>query len=325
VPGLQRRSAYGLCCEIGFDWSWAPACPSGATPALHIQLGAPAPQVGAIAYETVAVRTGDRGAERPAMLLQRAADGQLRIAYADGATFVIDRTGAHIHGSADAPLGLDDLIVYLQGSVLGFVLRLRGAMCLHASAVEMGGRAFALVGSRGMGKSTSAAAFARMGLSVLTDDVLALEEGASGFDALPGLPRVMLWPESVHALWGSADALPRAVANWDKRYLDLAQPGYHFASRQVPLAAIYVLGERIGSADAPMIHELRGADALVELVTNTYSNDLLDARQRADELDVLGRLASQVRVRRVHAPDDRAAISATCAAIVDDFRGMKAS
>jgi len=254
--------------------------------------------------------------------VERGGDGHLHVAYADGAEFAIDPTCSEVFGVSTGALTHDDLLVYLQGPILGFVLRLRGVTCLHASAAAVAGRSFAVVGGAGMGKSTSAAVFARLGLEVLTDDVLVLRDRGTSFDVQPGLPRVLLWPESVAALFGDADALPRIVSTWGKRYLDLTRPGYRFARAASPLGAVYVLGPWLAPGAAPEITPLAGAGALARLVANTYANDFLDRRMRAEELEVLGRVATVVPIRLVRAPDDRGAVSLACQAILADFRSL---
>jgi hypothetical protein len=185
------------------------------------------------------------------------------------------------------------------------------------------GQAIAVVGMAGMGKSTSAAAFARLGLPVLTDDVLALRDDGDSFHVQPGLPRVLLWPPSAEALFGAADALPRIVNTWEKCYLDLRQPGYHFARQPAPLGAIYVLAERMDGPGQTEIRPFTGTEAVISLVANTYANDFLDARMRASEFEVLGRLVRHVPIRRVRAPHDRGAVTQVCEAILADFRGLQ--
>lgn len=254
------------------------------------------------------------------MRIGRGDDGHFRVVYHDGAEFAIDVTASEIFGISRTALTRDDLLVYLQGPILGFVLRLRGVTCLHASAAIADGRAFGVVGRGGIGKSTSAAILARMGLPVLTDDVLALADHGDAFDVQPGLPRVLLWSESVRALFGDAEALPRIVGTWDKRYLDLTLPRYRFGARATPLGALYVLGERLASGASPRITSLRGAEAMAYLLANTYANDFLDDNLRARELEVLGRLASHVPIRLVRAPDDRAKAANVCDALLADFR-----
>lgn len=256
----------------------------------------------------------------PIVRVGRGADGHFRVMYDDGAEFVIDASASEIFGIVrGGNLTLDDLLVYLQGPVLGFALRLRGVTCLHASAAIANGRAFGVVGRGGSGKSTSAAILARRGHPVLTDDVLALRDGGTAFDVQPGLPRVLLWSESVRDLFGDPEALPRIVGGWDKRYLDLTLPGYAFAAEAAPLGALYVCGDRVAADAAPEITELRGARAVAHLLANTYSNDFLDGGLHARELEVLGRLASRVPIRLVRAPDDRAKAAEVCDAVLADF------
>jgi hypothetical protein len=317
------RSTYGQGCAVNFDWSWCPPAHSDQAIDLRIALG------GLGRFEDVAGTSTVPYRQRPApdpsapplVRVGRGHDGHFRVTYSDGAEFAIDATASEVFGiSRSGALTLDDLLVYLQGPVLGFVLRLRGVTCLHASAAIWQERAFGVIGSGGMGKSTSAAILARMGLPVLTDDVLALVDRATAFDVQPGLPRVLLWPDSVSAVFGDPEALPRIVGTWDKRYLDLTLPGYRFGAQATPLGALYVLGERLARGDAPRITELRGAEAMPYLLANTYANDFLDAGLRARELEVLGRLGSQVPIRLVRAPNDRGKAAAVCEAILSDFR-----
>jgi hypothetical protein len=315
-------SLYGQACGVGFDWPWCPPAGTAREIELRIELGSLGrfdghPRADYVPYRQ---RAGRDHAQRPIVLIERGGDGHFRVAYADGAEFVIDATASEIFGVSRSDLTLDDLLVYLQGPILGFVLRLRGITCLHASAATLEGRAFAIVGGAGMGKSTSAAALARLGLDVLTDDVLALRDGGASFDVQPGLPRVLLWPESVTALFGDPEALPRVVSTWDKRYLDLTLPGYRFAQQAAPLGAIYVLGERLPAGDPPQITELEGSSALFHLIANTYANDFLDASLRARELEALGRVVRHVPVRLLRAPHDRRAVSRVCEAVVADLR-----
>ncbi|NIO13431.1 MAG: serine/threonine protein kinase, partial [Gammaproteobacteria bacterium] len=92
--------------------------------------------------------------------------------------------------------------------MLGFVLRLRGVLSLHASVIDINGEAVGFMGAAGAGKSTLAAAFAKKGFAVMSDDILALKPGDSAPFAQPGYPRLRLWPDSAVVLFGSASALP---------------------------------------------------------------------------------------------------------------------
>ncbi len=238
--------------------------------------------------------------------------------YADGVRFAVERCGREVF--ADWPDGytLEDACTYLVGPVMGLLLRLRGTVCLHASAVALGDRAIALLGLAGAGKSTAAATFACAGFPVLSDDVVALADKGEQILVQPGYPRVNLWPDSVRALFGSEEALPRITPTWDKRYMPLGQDGHSFASGPLPLGAIYILDRRDAALNAPIVEEVSGEEAFIALVANTYVNYLLDQDMRRNEFDVLARVVAGIPIRRVRMPAKASAVFDLCDAIAAD-------
>src|SRR5215472_15114316 len=64
--------------------------------------------------------------------------------YRDEVRFAVERHGREVWGAWPENYSLEDACTYLVGPVLGFVLRLRGVTCLHASAVAVDGQAIAL-------------------------------------------------------------------------------------------------------------------------------------------------------------------------------------
>ena len=107
--------------------------------------------------------------------------------YSDGVRFAVERRGHEVWGDWPENYTLEDACTYLLGPVIGFVLRRRGVTCLHASAVAFGEHAIALAGIPGSGKSTTAAAFAQLGYSVIADDVVALVEDGRELSSYTGL------------------------------------------------------------------------------------------------------------------------------------------
>lgn len=264
----------------------------------------------------------ERDGNAPALRVWRLAGGAyFRLLYGDGTEFLVDRDATEVWATWPDSSTLEDTATYLLGPVLGFVLRLRGITCLHASAVAVGDRAIALVGPANAGKSTTAAVFSRMGLPVLADDIVALLERDEVVRVQPAYPQLRLWPESVALLHGSSDALPRLTPTWDKRALDLTLSGGCFQAESLPLAAIYVLAERSHDA-AARIEGLQGRESLLTLLANTYVGYLLDATMRGQEFESLGRLISSVNVRRVVPSADPARVSQLCARILDDCEAL---
>ena len=253
-------------------------------------------------------------------VLRSRASGSICLTYSDGLVFIINAQGSRVWVTVPAEQTVEDMAPALLGPIMGVVLRLRGITCLHASAVAIDGLAVGLVGVSGAGKSTTAAAFARLGYPVLTEDVLALEDCVDHFKVRPSYPRVRLWPQSVAGLFGASDALPRMTPNWEKRFMDLRASGYRFQSEPLPLAAIYFLGPRVSGPGDTQVNFERPAKALLALVSDSYGTNFLDKFQRAKEFEVLSRLVEDLPLRHVTAMDDFSRINDLCNAVVQDFR-----
>jgi hypothetical protein len=255
---------------------------------------------------------------RPEIVISTLLDsGFHRIAYSDGMNVVVDAHGTRVW--VDGPHSVDYMATSLLGPILGLVLRLRGIACLHGSAVAVGGQAIALVGPSESGKSSTAAAFARLGHAVLTDDKLAVLRRGDHYEVQPAYPSVRLWPESVASLFGSADALPVIAADSDKRFLDLTQTGFRFQSTPLPLAAIYFLGERRVMTDIAQIGPVTPRAGLMTLVSDLHATSVLDRSQRSAEFEFLGQLVENVPMRQLTPNADIALIDRLCQAILDDF------
>jgi hypothetical protein len=251
-------------------------------------------------------------AGNPALRIWKSADSRfLRLAYFDGTQFWLEHEGREIWATWPVNLTIEDTATYLLGPVLGLLLRLRGVTCLHASAVAFGEAAVAFVGSEGAGKSTTAAALAQSGHALLSDDVVALAESNGSFFVHPAYPYLCLWPESVETLFGSTDALPKFSANYEKRCLSLGKQELRFAERALPLAAIYILGDRRGDP-APLVEELVPQRAFLALVANTFATNALDSDMRAKEFETLARLAPTVPIRVLCAHQDASRLKDLC-------------
>lgn len=250
-----------------------------------------------------------------------------KLRYSDGIEFTIDSQGNNVWGNWPPNMTLEDTAVYLLGPVLGFVLRLRGKICLHASVICVDNCALALVGPAGSGKSTTAAAFARLGYPILTDDVAAITSETDSFTIQPAYPHLRLWPRSVDMLYGNAKALPKLVptSEWDKCYLDLSTKPNAFQLLPLPLNAIYILKQRSSATSAPFIEPMSAAEGIIALVTNSYANYLLDKSLRASEFALLTGLASKVPPKQVTPHSDPVFLPDLCETILRDFSAGQAN
>jgi hypothetical protein len=264
---------------------------------------------------------------RPGFRVWRVGDGAyLRLLYLDGTEFLVDRAGRHVWAAGPETATLDDTASYLLGPIMGLVLRLRGVICLHASAIASRGRAIAFVGPAGAGKSTTAAAFAGRGCPVLSDDIVPLTGRDGAFVAHPGYPRLRLWPASIDALMeaGALSSDPAPASRERRYYLELGRNGYRFQPDPRPLAAIYWLDERSADPGAPHVDGVPGVTALMRLLANTYASAFLDRALRGREFETLGRVVTRVPVRRLSPHREPAHLSRLCDVVEKDLETLTA-
>jgi hypothetical protein len=313
-------SLYGLVVRSDRELAGLDEASAGAPVDVTLALGsgshpAPALSAGAVHY------MGPLGPDaQPSVEVRRGADEGFWFRYPDGTEFTLDRDATKIGASwADAST-LEDTATYLLGPVLGFALRIRGVLALHASAVLIDGRAVALVGPSGAGKSTTAAAFAAAGIPVLADDVLAVRARGDDVLAYPSYRVLRLWGESERILFGTVGQLPRLTPTWDKRALPLGAE-FPFHRAPAPLGDVFLFADRSADPSAPRVEPLRSSDAFMDLVANTYANYLLDDRMRAEEMRGLHALLRGRRVRRLVPHADPARLGELVEAVCTAVRG----
>lgn len=207
---------------------------------------------------------------------------------------------------------------WILGSVLGYAMSLRGLPTLHGSVVEIDGRAVALLGRSGAGKSTLAGAFLAAGSAILADDHLVvrradIQQRNNRWDALPGPPRLRLWPNSMSVCDGPAQPISSWTDDEGKCHLETAAAAY--CSTPLPLAAIYVLMARDPGRREVAIEELAPAAALSELMQQRFSTLPLDATYTAASLAALSELAQQTPVRLLYRPEGLETLASVVAAV----------
>lgn len=267
------------------------------------------------------VEHGNEGDDSPHLIVTTLTGGKyFHFFYDYGVEFVFDQSATTVWGRWNEPLVLEDAILYLLGPIIGFMLRLRGVTCLHASSVVVEGNAFALTGPSGAGKSTLAASFAASGYAVLSDDVLPLIMANDAIYAQPGYSRLRLFPKSFENLPGIPDKLPLLAPGWDKCYLDLSAGNFTQHTASAPLKVIYIIDWGAYKAERPSIKLLTSAtEAVPLLAVNTYRQELLTREMRMNEFQFLSQLASIIMVKKLYPVDDVLTVSHLREMLLKDF------
>lgn len=215
-----------------------------------------------------------------------------QLVYCDGTEFVVSGDGDRIHAQWPSPLTFEDTLTYLVGPILGIALRLKGRICLHASAVAIDGRAILFIGAAGAGKSTTAAALTMGGARLLTDDVVVVHRSNGQYWIEPGHGWIRLWPGSVGLLCGAEDALPLLTPNWSKRYLDATTT---LPSAAMPLSHIFLLGGFDQPETPPRLFTpATPQETLLLMSCNTYAPAFVEPELRRTEFDLFSGLARDV-------------------------------
>ena len=238
-------------------------------------------------------------AGRPIVTVSRASEG-FHFAYADGTHAWIAAGGRDVWCTWPPTSSLDDVCTYLYGPILALVLRLRGSLALHASAVEFGGRAVGFVGPHGAGKSTLAAALGARGRRVITDDLLHLRRAGDGWIAEPFASMIKLWPEGARLAFDEPTDLPRIAEGWDKRALALGH-AIPAACGARSLGALACFEE---PSSHSRIEPLPPPSALLRLSANSAAAHLLDRDLRAAEFRALSALVRDVPCAALTPPAD---------------------
>jgi hypothetical protein len=155
----------------------------------------------------------------------------------------------------------------LLGPILCILLRQRGLLVLHASAVNIKGKAIAFVGGSGWGKSTLATAFHTQGYNVLCDDVMPIAMGRKQPLVFPAYPQFKVWKDA-------AISLGHDTKNLSPIFKDAPKLSYRFSKgfqqTPLPLYRIYVLDK----GNEHEITTINVQEAFVNLVRHSRTIDL---------------------------------------------------
>lgn len=226
------------------------------------------------------------------------------------AAFFVNSGGTDVIVDAGDPAA-GEVGVFLLRAIFAILCHKRHLLPIHASCVDVGGRAAAFAGPSGAGKSVLAAAFLKAGCCMLADDITAVDTNAAGGPVVwPSFPQLRLWRDSLHVLGWEGASYSRCREQLEKYEIP---SGDAFTAKPVRLAALYHLRRdrkaegcsiRLGDRS---LREAAGAIAYGEI------SDMLDGRSAG--LQSIARLCASAPAYSLAYRPGFDALPATVAAI----------
>jgi hypothetical protein len=220
------------------------------------------------------------------------ADGTIHLRWPGLFEFVIDAKGAEIRARQIGRSSLESFHTYLLGQVVSFALLKQGIEQLHATVVTFNGRALALTGDCGRGKSTLAAALLKRGGKLLVDDMLVLKQDGRKLLAMPGPPRLKLLPDSAKRVGMKTSHALRMNPLVEKKIFAVgnAQPD------PVPLDRMYVLTAQNARRKRTTIRACSPAEACAQVIAAAYNLDMQLSGRAASQFRWAASIANAVEV-----------------------------
>lgn len=232
----------------GFRLATSPDFRAGTVPADHRELRIRvAARSGAPATATLSVDIG-----RDAVVFQHADIGRVTV-----------RGGNEIDVAPHARADDETLRSFIAGPALAVALHQLGHLVLHASAVAVRGRAVALLGDKGAGKSSLTATLLARGHALVSDDIVVVRRGRDGEEVVQGNRTLKVEPDVVRALGRDPDQLKRIHPAGSKRQWPVADDAQTEAT---PLARLLA----IRRGDVLRLEPIAPSAAFIEVVRHTY-------------------------------------------------------
>ena len=226
-----------------------------------------------------------------------------RFLISDGQQIIIDP----YHGADEESIRL-----FLLGSAFGAILFQRGHFVLHGNAIRVGNQCMVCIGDSGAGKSTLAAGFMQRGYSILSDDVVALDDE---YRVLPGFPRIKLWKDTANHLMIDTAPLNRIRPGDEKYNYPLDE---QFQTAPLPIRWIYLLDPDDNHTIS--LEPITGMKRFEPLYTNTYRVGYLEEMKlQAWQLAKCGQLSNRIRLTKIKRAKDGFELKGLITAILDDI------
>jgi hypothetical protein len=210
---------------------------------------------------------------------------------ADGRAAVCRKLGPVDHRSFEA---------HLVNFVVSTSLTLQGEEPLHATVVEIDGRAIGLLGRSGAGKSTLAAFLISRGADLLTDDMLRVDFQRDRLLAYPGPYRLKLLDEPGRRF------LPAAAVDGHFNRMSrklMVQPRAEVRARRPPVALVALFHLGWSTSDSVSAERLAGLELAQAIIASAMDDRYALPERLGRQMQFAARLAEAVPIYRLVYPE----------------------
>jgi hypothetical protein len=240
-------------------------------------------------------------------------DRRYVLRFPDFADFDVSQSGRRIAAHLRPPLPLATLRHLFLDQVLPLALGRMGRTPIHASAVQVPGvGVVAFAGGPGCGKSTLAAALAREGCAVLSDDCLVTAIRRDSVWAVPSYGGVRLWPDAASRLGYRG----RPVAHYSDK-VRVGPSDMRSGERPARLRALFLLSPPSAAVHAVSVSPRSARERFMGLVRLTYLLDVEDRAALTGVFHHLGLLSERVPIAGLRLARDRRRLPALAREVRD--------
>ncbi|GKU75821.1 hypothetical protein L3i20_v202180 [Paenibacillus sp. L3-i20] len=193
---------------------------------------------------------------------------------------------------------MDKIRLYILGTCMGIILMQKNILPLHGSAIALNGKAYAIVGHSGAGKTTLTSYLIERGYQLLSDDLIAVTfDNNNRALVMPAYPQQKIWQQTIDMLGMNNEGLKPLF----DRETKFAVPVKSFCSEQLPLAGIFELVKN--DNDAASLSPIQGLERFHTLLQHTFRSFLIKQLGLLDwHFHTLTRFANLITMNRLSRP-----------------------
>lgn len=188
-----------------------------------------------------------------------------------------------------------EIRLHVLGTGMGIILHQRGIHPLHGSSIVYQNHAYIFSGSSTSGKSSLAAAFAKKGYKILSDDISVITVNETGiFEVQPGIPHIKIWKD-VQDVLNFPNVKKKVRPQLEKYYISHQ---IEFHDNPVPLEAVIVLN--IKRSEGIEFSKVSGVEKFNSLRDNTFRIRIMDSSGHTEShFHTFSKLANSVELYKI--------------------------